>query len=74
MSMMYLDYTPFGWFLMMLLWALVIFGVVALAKLILYHGSTEKYQNKSALDLLKERYVKGDIDKKEFEEKKKDIV
>ena len=61
-----------GWLPMLLFWALLIFGVVALIR---YLGRSGQPQvSKTPLEVLKERYAKGEIDKKEFEEKKRDLV
>lgn len=60
-----------GFGMMFFWWILLAVAVVALFTWIARQNSTP--QKKSALDLLKERYVKGEISKKEYEEMKNDI-
>lgn len=62
----------FGWIFMVIFWALIVAGVVALIRLGSQSGRHHRGEN-SALEILKERYAKGEIDRKEFEEKKKDL-
>ncbi|MBW6494270.1 MAG: SHOCT domain-containing protein [Burkholderiaceae bacterium] len=67
-----------GWFLgmvfMVLMWLLVAGGVVALFKyLFTTSGSARGGGRSSALEVLGERYARGEIDKAEFEAKRKDL-
>ena len=63
-----------GGIFMILWWVLIIAAVAALVKWIMRTGGTGSPHGKSALDTLKERYARGEIDKKEFEDKKKDLM
>ena len=61
-----------GWLPMLIFWALLILGVVALIRYLARLGQTR--EDKTPLDILKERYARGEINKKELEEKKRDLA
>ncbi|MGQ0526332.1 MAG: SHOCT domain-containing protein [Betaproteobacteria bacterium] len=65
----------FGMISMVLFWILVILGIVILVRWV--SGSSPASgapPARTALDILKERYARGEIDKREFEEKKRDLA
>lgn len=60
-----------GILFMILFWAAVILLIVWLYRQI--RGTGVEGVSKSALDILKERYAKGEITKEEFQEMKKEL-
>jgi len=61
----------FGWIFMLLFWVLIIVGIASAIRCLLSGGKS--CSRNSALDILQERYAKGEINKKEFLEKQKDL-
>ena len=81
-SMMNFGFTPFssfGWIFMVVFWGLIIWAIVALVRGGFRNGhmcghdrdNNVRGKDKSSLEILKERYAKGEIDKKEFTTKRK---
>jgi putative membrane protein len=68
----------FGHILMVIFWVAIIVGIIFLIRWLAVASRTGgpglSHGGDSALDILKKRYARGEIDKQEFEEKKKDLI
>jgi putative membrane protein len=74
----HMDMGNFGFFgggiFILLFWILIIAGIVFLVKYMADSGRDNKGESDRAIEILKERYAKGEISKEEFEQKKKELM
>jgi putative membrane protein len=64
----------FGGIFMVVFWIVVVIGIVFLIRWLVQSTRGGGGSGESALDILKRRYAAGEINKKEFEQKKKDLL
>lgn len=64
----------FGLLMMILFWGGIILAIVYVVRSTHSGGTNRQPNDKSPLDILNERFARGEIDKEEFEEKKKLIA
>lgn len=65
----------FGFLFMVVFWVLIIVGVVFLIRWLVAESRPQPSGGgETALDILKKRYARGEIDQQEFEAKKRDLA
>src|SRR3989344_5232778 len=62
----------FGWIFMLLFWGVLIW--LAYALITAARSNTKQGKEENAMEILKKRYAKGEISKKEYEEKRKKLI
>jgi putative membrane protein len=62
-----------GWIFMIVILGILILGLIFLSRWLLGMTKAQRGED-SALDILKKRYARGEIDKEEFEQKKRDLL
>ena len=68
-----MGYGFFGWLIMFLFWVAIIAGVVLLVRWLIDQGKLKGQTQESALDVLKKRYARGEIDTEHFEKMKREL-
>ncbi len=61
----------FGWIIGLVV---LIFIIWIIVRVVNNNKGTGRSDKRSPVDILKERYARGEIDKKEFDERKKDLM
>lgn len=67
------NHWMFGGF-MWIFWIAVLVGIILLIKWLVQQKPAEPHSQENSLEILKKRYARGEIDKEEFEQKKKDLL
>ncbi len=67
------EWHGFGGGGMGLFWILIIIALIGFVAFAIKSSGISTSKEKSALEILKERYAKGEIDREEFEQKQKDL-
>lgn len=63
-----------GWIFMVLVWVLVVVGIIALIRWLgMSSSNSHETQQKTPLQILHERYARGEIEREEFEQKRRDL-
>jgi putative membrane protein len=67
------EWHGFGGGVMWIFWILLVVVILLAVKTAAGSGTNSADKQKSALDILQERYAKGEIEREEFEQKRKDL-
>ncbi len=75
------NWNGFGWWgmglgfiFMLLFWVLVILGIAALIRWLMTPSSPSRSShNRTPLEIVQERYARGEINREEYEQKKRDL-
>lgn len=69
---MWLGNSELGWLIPILLWSIMIIGIILVAYLIV-KSEGESNSEKNPLEILNERYARGEIDEEEYERRREKL-
>ena len=63
-----------GFVFMLLFWGFIILGIAALIRWLISQSSPSRNsRDKSPMEIVQERYARGEIDREEYEQKRRDF-